>query len=335
MPGGGAAVWAWAWAGPLAALAGLALAGLARAAPLRRRGRPAGAAEPRGLPDPPPGPVAAVSGRGRWWLGAVALAAAAAALAGLIWTAPVSVASLRAMAASMSRVKTQLHRAEAFGDGDRTACKRPRGRALLGAYGPTGVSEGRWGLGHDPRSFLADAARVYALGAAEAAVLAQGLEHVFGFNVREARAHFRAVLELQAAGAGGGRECALCHWGEALTHAPHLNDEVLDDARWAAGRAAARRAVQVAAAGAAAGVKTDAERRFEAAETGLAAAMAERFGLAGAGAATALVLDAQAARDAAYARSLGRLCERFRHDATVCLFYAEVRAPWPRRLTGD
>ncbi len=130
----------------------------------------------------------------------------------------------------------------------------------------------------------------------------QGLRLVFGFNHGEAIRAFREAQRLDPA-------CAMCFWGEALAHGPHVNAP-MDSAGAVAAWAALERAVALAP-------------KVPAREQAYIRALQKRY------AATASA--DRAALDSAYATAMGALVREFPDDLDAATFYAEAMMdlrPW-------
>ncbi len=130
----------------------------------------------------------------------------------------------------------------------------------------------------------------------------QGVRLSFAFNHAEAQRAFREAQKLDP-------KCALCFWGEALILGPNINVPMMPEANPPA-LAALAKAVELAKA---------APPRDRA----LIAALAQRYSS-----------DPKAVRadlDAAYAKAMGDVAQRFPRDDTVQVLYAEAlmdTQPW-------
>lgn len=130
----------------------------------------------------------------------------------------------------------------------------------------------------------------------------QGLRLYYAFNHQEAIRSFREAQRLDP-------NCAMCWWGEAMAWGPNINLP-MDSASGAAAFAAVRRAVEE---------KPNASER----ERALIDALARRYG--------ADPTADRATRDSAYARSMGKVVDRFPGDLEARTLYAEALmdlSPW-------
>jgi tetratricopeptide (TPR) repeat protein len=130
----------------------------------------------------------------------------------------------------------------------------------------------------------------------------QGMRLVFGFNHGEAVRAFREAQRLDPS-------CAMCFWGEALAHGPHVNAP-MDSAGGVAAWAALERAVALAP-------------KAPAAERAYIKALEARY-------ARTAPAD-RAALDSAYATAMGRLVAEYPDDLDATTLYAEALMdlrPW-------
>ena len=130
----------------------------------------------------------------------------------------------------------------------------------------------------------------------------QGVRLAFAFNHAEAQRAFREAQKLDP-------KCALCFWGEALILGPNINVPMMPEANPPA-LAALAKAVELA-------------KGAPPRDRALIAALAQRYSP-----------DPKAARadlDAAYAKAMGDVAQRFPRDDTVQVLYAEAlmdTQPW-------
>ena len=104
-------------------------------------------------------------------------------------------------------------------------CTDPAHPAEVGMYGDMGSAAGLVGVEGDlPKD--GDAA----------ALFTQGVAHVFGFNLVEALRNFETAAAISP-------ECALCHWGVAVSFSPNINYYIENQTRL---NAAAKRALALA-----------------------------------------------------------------------------------------
>jgi tetratricopeptide (TPR) repeat protein len=130
----------------------------------------------------------------------------------------------------------------------------------------------------------------------------QGLRLVFGFNHGEAIRAFREAQRLDPS-------CAMCFWGEALAHGPHVNAP-MDSAGAVAAWAALERAVALAP-------------RAPAAERAYIRALEARY--------AARPPANRSPLDSAYARAMGRVVAEYPEDLDAATLYAEALMdlrPW-------
>jgi tetratricopeptide (TPR) repeat protein len=130
----------------------------------------------------------------------------------------------------------------------------------------------------------------------------QGLRLVYGFNHGEAIRAFREAQRLDP-------NCAMCYWGEAYAHGPHVNAG-MDSAGGVAAYAAAQRAVSHLP-------------HASPVEQALIRALAARY--------AALPPADRAALDSAYANAMADVARRFPDDLDVATLYAEALMdlrPW-------
>lgn len=136
----------------------------------------------------------------------------------------------------------------------------------------------------------------------------QGLRLYYAFNHAESARAFAHAARLDP-------DCALCHWGVAMTYGPNINapiDSAGSAAAYAHGREAAAR-----------------EAHASEKERGLIRALAARH--------AAVPPASRAALDSAYARALAGLARRFPDDDEIATLYAESLMdlrPW-RYWTRD
>ncbi len=130
----------------------------------------------------------------------------------------------------------------------------------------------------------------------------QGVRLSFAFNHAEAQRAFREAQKLDP-------KCALCFWGEALILGPNINVPMMPEANPPA-LAALAKAVEL-------------EKSAPPRDRALIAALAQRYSS-----------DPKAVRadlDAAYAKAMGDVAQRFPRDDTVQVLYAEAlmdTQPW-------
>src|SRR6516162_5690342 len=130
----------------------------------------------------------------------------------------------------------------------------------------------------------------------------QGVRLSFAFNHAEAQRAFREAQKLDP-------NCALCFWGEALVLGPNINVPMMPEANPPA-LAALAKAVELS--------KTAPPR-----DRALIVALSRRYSA-----------DPKAVRadlDAAYAKAMGEVAQRFANDDTVQVLYAEAMMdtqPW-------
>ena len=130
----------------------------------------------------------------------------------------------------------------------------------------------------------------------------QGVRLAFAFNHAEAQRAFREAQKLDP-------KCALCFWGEALILGPNINVPMMPEANPPA-LAALAKAVEL-------------EKGAPPRDRALIAALAQRYSS-----------DPKAVRadlDAAYAKAMGDVAQRFPRDDTVQVLYAEAlmdTQPW-------
>ena len=130
----------------------------------------------------------------------------------------------------------------------------------------------------------------------------QGVRLSFAFNHAEAQRAFREAQKLDP-------KCALCFWGEALILGPNINVPMMPEANPPA-LAALAKAVEL-------------EKAAPPRDRALIAALAQRYSS-----------DPKAVRadlDAAYAKAMGDVAQRFPRDDTVQVLYAEAlmdTQPW-------
>lgn len=130
----------------------------------------------------------------------------------------------------------------------------------------------------------------------------QGIRLAFGFNHGEAIRAFREAQRLDP-------RCAMCFWGEALAHGPHVNAP-MDSAGGVGAWAALARAVALAPAA------PPAERAY-------IRALAARY--------SAKAPADRAALDSAYATAMGQLVREYPTDLDAATLYAEALMnlrPW-------
>lgn len=130
----------------------------------------------------------------------------------------------------------------------------------------------------------------------------QGLRLAYGFNHGEAIRAFRRAIELDPS-------CAMCYWGIAYAHGPHVNAG-MDSAAGAAAYAAIQQARQRA------GAASESERAY-------IQALALRY--------ASDPLQDRAPLDSAYARAMAQLSTRYPDDLDAAALYAEALMnlrPW-------
>jgi len=140
----------------------------------------------------------------------------------------------------------------------------------------------------------------------------QGLRLVFGFNHGEA---IRAFTE----GARLDPNCAMCYWGAALAHGPHVNAG-MDSASGVAAYAAAQKALRLAS-------------KVSPREQAYIRAVAKRY-------AAVPTAANRAALDSAYARAMGEVVQKYPDDLDAATLYAEALMdlrPWNywKQPSGD
>ena len=130
----------------------------------------------------------------------------------------------------------------------------------------------------------------------------QGVRLAFAFNHAEAQRAFREAQKLDP-------NCALCFWGEALVLGPNINVPMMPEANPPA-LAALAKAVELS--------KTAPPR-----DRALIVALSRRY--------SAEPKAVRADLDAAYAKAMGEVAQRFANDDTVQVLYAEAMMdtqPW-------
>jgi tetratricopeptide (TPR) repeat protein len=122
----------------------------------------------------------------------------------------------------------------------------------------------------------------------------QGLRLTYGFNHAEAIRSFTRAAELDST-------CAICYWGIALAHGPHVNAP-MDSASGVAAYAAAQKALAL-------------KSHASAPERAYIEAVAQRY--------EAVPPAARARLDTAYSRAMARVAKTYPNDLDAATLYAE------------
>ncbi len=130
----------------------------------------------------------------------------------------------------------------------------------------------------------------------------QGLNWAYAFNHDEAIRSFEEAARLDP-------DCAMAHWGKALSHGPHINNPVMDEAGSIAAWSALGKALALA------DDATPAERA-------LIHALAARYKDPSTGA-LPLTVEERKPFDEAYAKAMAAVHAEFREDADIATLYAE------------